>query len=410
MADEVNDIELVECADGDSRPITECIQCEDGEYYPSDQCSQDYNGYWYPTAEVVTLVDGSIAHQDDDDIVCREDGEYDWCDNCTEVGGYWYPDSQCATCCTCEGRFLRTDMQSSPGGDYICDDCYAEHVSCCDGCTCDVWRDDLQYGDDDTPLCRECYDAQPRLILGYSDKSANRLRPESKDKLLFGVELEVESKSDADEGAQWVRDKGMADDYCVFKHDGSLNDGGFEIVTRPDSMAVHKREFAKILESNPGRWIRSWIGGRCGMHVHVTKSALSQLQLGKMLCFLNEPDNAGFVGTVAGRLPSHWCKVSPKKLTDIHHNPERYVALNIGSRTAEFRIFRGTLLASSFYKNLEFVQALVAYCAPAQRSIADAMSYKKFCAWLDKKEYPHLWNYLASRGYHADLMQIRRAG
>jgi hypothetical protein len=407
--DEVED--MVECADGESRPASECRLCGDGDYHPSDECVEAHDGEWWPRDVTVILASGEIAHEDDDDIVRRADGEYDWSDNCTEVGGEWYPDEECDRCCHCNDDCLREDMNWSPGEDRICDDCYREHVCSCEECGEEVWRDDAHYNDDNGCLyCESCHEATPRLILDYSDKTANRLRPESRDRLLFGVELEVESKSDAESGAQWLRDCGLPDSYCVFKHDGSLSSSGFEVVTRPDSMAVHKRMFATILERDPGKRLRSWIGGRCGMHVHVTKSALSQLQLGKMLCFLNDPQNAAFVSTVAGRLPGHWCKVSPKKPSDVRNNPDRYVALNIGGRTAEFRIFRGTLLASSFYKNLEFVAALVAFCAPAQRSIADAISHAKFCAWLDKKEYPHLWNYLASRGYAAALMRVRRAG
>lgn len=394
------EVETVECADGETRPADDCRLCADGCYYPTDECVQTHDGEWHPEDNVVHLCDGTAVRDGDDSIVCRADGEYDWLDDCTEVDGEWYSDDEVDTCSQCRDHFLLDRMYTDPNGDRICRDCYDENVRCCDECSEYIWDDDARYDeDDDRTLCESCYRDRPQsLIRCYSDKSANNLRPESRDKLLSGIELEVESKSDAEAGAEWVRHH-LPESYCVLKHDGSLGDGGFEIVTRPDSFAVHKRMFAAMLDANPGRKLRSWMGGRCGMHVHVTKSALSELQLGKMLCFLNDANNAAFVSTVAGRLPCTWCKVSPKKPADVRHNADRYVALNITRRTAEFRIFRGTLLASSFYKNLEFVQALVAFCAPAQRSIADAVSHRKFCEWLDKKEYPHLWQYLASKGY-----------
>lgn len=415
--------DMIECEDGEMRPTDECVETvndgwqprtdctetADGDWHLTDECAETHDGRWYHTGDIVTLADGSVCHQDDDDYCCRHDGEYDWTDDCTMIDGTWYPDDECCRCSCCRCDMHQDDSYTDPNEDTICRSCYEDHCTSCDDCGDTIWSDDACHDDErDVYLCGGCYgDSRTRLILDYSDKSANKLRPESKDKLLFGVELEVESKSEANDGAEWVRTL-MPDTYCVFKRDGSLGSGGFEIVTRPDSMAIHHAKWKPLLEASPGRRLRSWIGGRCGMHVHVTKSALSQLQLAKMLCFLNDPGNTAFVSTVAGRLPCHWCKVSPKKLSDVRRGGERYVALNITDKTAEFRIFRGTLLASSFYKNLEFVSALVAYCAPAQRSIVDATSFTKFCDWLDHKTYPNLHAYLVKRGYCKPPM--RRAG
>lgn len=409
---------IVTCYDDVERPVAECVEF-DGDWYPSsecvnvsgdmvprDQCRQDYNGEWGLAEEMIELADGDWAFSEDDSICCCHDSEYRFTDDCTLIGDEWYPDHMVRSCDCCGEPFLRNDLYSTIDGQRQCEDCHSENYTECAECGSSTPRDTEHYGDDGYHYCDDC-GGSARLVVGYSDKSANKLRPESKDQLLYGVELEVESKTDQQAGAQWVRDR-MSDKYCVLKHDGSLGDTGFEIVTRPDSMAVHRRMFAAILDDNPGKRLRSWIGGRCGMHVHVTKAALSQLQLAKMLCFLNDPGNAAFVSAVAGRLPCSWCKVSPKKMSDVRHNPDRYVALNITAKTAEFRIFRGTLLASSFLKNLEFVEALVAYCAPAQRSIASAVSHGDFCRWLDKKSYPYLWNYLGSKGY-ASLL-IRKAG
>jgi hypothetical protein len=408
---------LVTCADDVERPAADCTEwngewyplseCEeiDDMFVPRDLCRQDYNGDWHLLEDVVQLANGEYAQIDDEQICHCRDGLYRFVDDCTLVDDEWYPDSAVEICEHCNDPVLRRYWYHSPGGGYMCEECYNDEVVVCTECETEMYHSDAESNDDGEYYCQDCA-GHGRLVVGYSDKTANRLRPESKDKLLFGVELEVESKTCQDTGARWVRDR-MPNEYCVLKNDCSLGSSGFEIVTRPDSMAVHRRMFAAILDDNPGRRLRSWIGGKCGMHVHVTKSALSQLQLAKMMCFLNDPANTAFVSTVAGRLPCSWCKVYPKKLSDVHSNPDRYVALNITSRTAEFRIFRGTLLASSFLKNLEFVDALVAYCAPAQRSIADSLCHAKFCRWLDKKTYPHLHSYLAGKGYACFL--IRKA-
>lgn len=392
--------DLVECEDGEMRPRDECVHCSDGEWRAEHECTQCSNGQWYQNDETVVLACGDTAPIDHDDVVQRADGEYAWACNCVRIGRYWYDQDECSTCDSCGEGILTADSYSGPepSDNVYCQCCYDDLCTTCDRCGDTAYREDMHNADGDW-VCSACYeDEEDRLILSYSDKTANSLRSETRDKLKFGIELEVEAKSDAESGAEYVRGC-MAEDYCVFKQDGSLGDGGFEIVTRPDSVAVHKRKWETLLNDTPGKRLRSWVGGRCGMHVHVTKSALSQLQLGKMLCYLNDPANAAFVATVAGRLPCHWCKVSPKKLSDVKLQAERYVALNITARTAEFRIFRGTLLASSFYKNLEFVQALVSFCSPAGRSIAEATSYKAFCSWLSKKDYPNLHAFLVAKGF-----------
>lgn len=401
--------ETTTCVDGVDRPVSECVEYDgdwyplaecvlvDGDHVPKDQCQQAYDGEWYLADDLVRLENGDFAHTDDDNICHCYDGEYRYTDDCSVIDDEWYPDHMVRTCEICCDAVLRNDMYSGPGGDLLCDNCYAEHVYECYECGCEMWSEDRCTDDDGDSFCEECFSSRS-LIRSYSDKSANRLRPESRDRLLFGIELEVEAKVSQEAGAEWVREH-LPDTYCVLKNDSSLSSSGFEIVTRPDSMAVHKRKFAALLDNDPGKRLRSWIGGRCGMHVHVTKSALTQLQLAKIMCFLNDPDNASFVSTVAGRLPCSWCRVSPKKLSDVRRAQERYVALNITSRTAEFRIFRGTLLGSSFRKNLEFVEALVDYCGPAQRSIQESLSHSDFCRWLDKKLYPNLHAYLQAKGY-----------
>lgn len=402
MAEQVVPDDSVECGDGEMRPRSECVECVDGEWRPACDCEQVDHGEWYPADEVMTLACGTVVHQDCEGVVQRADGEYDWLDDCIEVQGQWYTTDEAFVCDNCGDGCHNDDGYRTPGRDTYCQSCYDDHCTTCDECGDTIWRDHAVYDDDeDTTCCTECHAATPRLILSYGDKTANKLRPESQDRLLFGVELEVESITTDTEGAEYVRGF-LSKDYCVFKHDGSLGPGGFEIVTRPDSIAVHKKHWQTLFDDSPGKKLRSWIGGRCGMHVHVTKSALSQLQLGKMLCFLNDPANERFIATVAGRKPCSWCKVSPKKPSDIAYQTERYVALNITHRTAEFRIFRGTVKGATFYKNLEFVQALCEFCSPAARSIAEAASFRGLCDWLRKKDYPNLYAHLVAKGFLQD--------
>jgi len=372
------------------------VLCEDGETRPLSVCAETHDGRWFPDDECVVLADNSVCHQDDDDICYVERrGDWHWQDDCCLVDGEWEHDGDCVICRCCDDAVLRRDAYDAPSSGYLCNSCYeSEVVSCC-SCGCEQWAEDSNINEDG-----ECPDCAPSsLISNYSDKSANRLRPESKDQTLYGTELEVEGNESDEQAAEFIR-KFLPDTYCTLKHDGSLGAGGVEIVTRPDSIAVHKRMWAKFFAAHPEREMSSWSNGRCGMHVHISRAGLTDLQIGKMLCFLNEPDAVPFISKIAGRAPCEWCKVHKKKVSDLHREHDRYTALNVtGSRTVEVRIFKGTLAERGFMKNLEFVQALVEFTSPASRSIADATSHRAFCDWLPRKQYPHLFDFLVSKGF-----------
>ena len=389
---------LVVCSDGVERDSNFCVEL-DGEWYTPDLIRHTYDDSVSLREDCVHLFTGDWARRDDPELVSMAGGAWGLRDSCTCIDGEWYDSDDCCDCCTC-GRSMHNDeSSSSPEGTSICEPCREDYTSDCECCGVPMWTDEQVYDDEeDRYICQRCASRERSLIKGYGDKSANNKRPESKDALLYGVELEVEHKVDSERGAKYAS-KFLDKDYVTFKRDGSLGHAGFEIVTRPDSIAVHKRKFKAMFDDRPGREMTSWSNGRCGMHVHITKSALSQLQLGKMLCFLNEPANVHMISKIAGRKPGRWCRAYKKKISDVNRPDDRYVALNITSKTAECRIFRGTLSQAGFFKNLEFVQALVEFCSPANRGIREAVSAKEFCRWLPRKSYPTLHKFLVERGF-----------
>ncbi len=259
------------------------------------------------------------------------------------------------------------------------------------------------------------------MIQGYSNKDAGYYPREYKGAEVFGIELEVEAKRvraplpsqyherdsvSRDHAYSWLRDVDgfkLADKYVVCKSDGSLNSRGFEIVTRPDGLAQHKRRWEGFFAATPGGCMTSWSGGRCGMHVHVNRGALSELQLGKMLVFINEPTNQRLVSAVAGRYRSQWCRYSPKTLTSPKDGCDgRRVAVNCeNANTVELRIFRGTIVRRAFMKNLEFVAAVVAFCGADRRSFCESKSGTGFCRYVreNRKLYPNLFGFLVEANF-----------
>lgn len=227
----------------------------------------------------------------------------------------------------------------------------------------------------------------------------------------MGIELEVET-SDYDRGAaledcdwQFNRDR----QYAMFKRDGSLDDSrGFEIVTAARRLTDHINMF-KSWEPYDG--LRSWDTGRCGMHVHIDSRAFTALTLGKFLQFYNDPANANFLRSIAGRHPDkdRQARDYADRLDCENPNPARikkragkgrYRIVNLtnitpreqkrlaveadynskGSySTVEIRIFRGSLKKERLLAQIEFAHATVIFCRVAGMHELNGPS---FIAWL----------------------------
>ena len=244
------------------------------------------------------------------------------------------------------------------------------------------------------------------MLESYDCDDANYYPRWHKGPDIIGIELEVEGKISQDRAENYIRNiggftDGFVHDYVCLKRDGSLGPNGVEIVTRPDHIEEHKRRWAKFFDDKPSKILRSWDTRRCGMHVHVNRGWLTPLQTAKAVVFANEPQNMHLLQTVAGRYQSRWCSYSKKKLSK-RYTDGKYTAINTRSQsTIEFRIFRGTLARDGFFKNLEFVMAVLDFCKPAVTSIADAQSSRKFLGHVqeNRREYPLLYKFLCDKEF-----------
>jgi hypothetical protein len=219
------------------------------------------------------------------------------------------------------------------------------------------------------------------------------------DSLCLGVELEMEPAR----GSRQSDLVAALEDVpgSILKEDGSLS-AGVELVTLPYTLAYHRESFGWTTALARVHGIgKSGAGtSNCGMHVHVNRRALSPLTVGKVLVFLNASHNSAFVTKVAQRSNNSYARRdSGKKITDIN-GTSRYDLLNVsGSRTIEFRLFRGNLRAERVIKNLEFCVALIRFCENS--GIKRAARFDAFLEYLAKhaKEYPALCTFLATVGY-----------
>lgn len=277
---------------------------------------------------------------------------------------------------------------------FICEKCSQELPSC-SSCGFFFEKDHLVLG-----RCPSCVSVSAkRVIKNYTYKVDEEISliGKPKDQIYYGVELELESKNyNYDSLVVSELIKGFA---CL-KRDSSLEEG-FEIVTAPCALEEHYKIWDGFINELPHTVypLRT-----CGMHVHATRFRLSDLQIGKILCFLHNPSNGKFVKLIAGR-PSNFHNdfTAPKKISDGLHgglvpqNAERHTALNLnGDKTIEFRIFRSSKMPVEILKNIEFCRAMIKFTDWGVCSIQQAQQWKQFVNFVFsyKRDFPYLSNFL----------------
>lgn len=205
----------------------------------------------------------------------------------------------------------------------------------------------------------------------------------------FGCELEIQIR-DGDKNTaagkihEVLNPSLRLGEYCFFERDGSIGEG-FEIVTQPAGLDVHREKFSLFLGNKDlKRGLRSHEGGACGFHVHVGREFLTQSQIFRMQAFLNDVRNESLIRSIARRYGNGYVQYKPdlaKFTAKGKLSRERYEALNVTNPdTVEFRIFRGSLRYESMISALEFVNAVCNFCTPGVASLLEfnAIGFKQF--------------------------------
>jgi hypothetical protein len=316
-----------------------------------------------------------------DDCFMTVDGDYTWCESCTESRAYF--------CDACEEYNSHGTSYVTDRGEHWCTDCTDRGAYWCDDCE--------EYNSDGCDRCSEDTDSHGnRLIHDYSYRPDAIFHSTDKnERLFFGLEIEVEawdSKSDSAMHAYQLESM----DLAYLKNDGSLNNG-FEIVTHPMSHDFFKNEasdFWSVLEdlrSKNGVRVKSWDTRTCGLHIHISRTGFNGGA--HMHRFLNLVySNPDFYSTLAGRTSDQWAKFTDiyrreykrdangerifhqdygyeietkrtfKHKLDTERNSDRYSAVNTLNReTLEMRIFRGSVNGDTIKSQLDLAHASVEY-------------------------------------------------
>lgn len=268
----------------------------------------------------------------------------------------------------------------------------------------------------DSPVCKHCmknisstgkiineYSCRAPKFLGFLNKNKKE-DTGAKEVVYFGAELELENGGEP----QAIKLYQSLKDFMLCKSDGSIS-RGFEIITAPSVYEVHKEKAATMFSIIRDQ-TKMRADSNCGLHFHVSRSALSTMQIGKLLEFLYNPDNKSFVTKIAGRSDSSYATLDGNR-TITAVAPEifsidtevRYEGLNLRNpETIEFRIFASTTEYSVFMHRLDFVRSLIDYtrpCAVNVKSLSQIKEKDIYLSFLEgnKKTYPFLTEFLGIR-------------
>jgi hypothetical protein len=262
--------------------------------------------------------------------------------------------------------------------------------------TCYVHRSnpDIVWDEDLDNFRRRSLNPNRSLISGYHSSRSRGFRkiesPWSKShNRMFGYELEVQTRNmdryDAAAKIHKVLNGNRLGNYVYFENDGSIGDTGFEIISQPAGLDVHKEKLALFLnDPELKRGLRSHEGGACGFHVHIGREFLTKTQIWRMQAFLNDPRNETLIRKVARRYNTNYCHIKyhmAKLSAKDKDSGDRYDMLNVtNGGTVEFRIFRGSLRYESIMAALEFCNALCEFCAPGvtQFDHFNSIGFKRF--------------------------------
>lgn len=228
-----------------------------------------------------------------------------------------------------------------------------------------------------------------RYIANYSTKIENFVGNPT-DSIYLGVELEILYKDLDIESLYSYNKEG---EIALLKKDSSIQGNGFEIVTAAMSLDIQLTYWEGLIEKF-GKELTPH--DSCGMHVHISRQPLIQLQIGKILVFLNEPANDWYIDQIAGRTANDYCERKPKKIEDVNCPQSRYEALNLtNDNTIEFRLFSSSNNYELIATRIQFCHALTKYCEHAELTKLLWDDFKQWVIFLKDPLYSHLKEWLS---------------
>jgi hypothetical protein len=283
---------------------------------------------------------------------------------------------------------------------------------------CEDCRDSVEYCNDcgNYGEC-QCQDARlheynwkPVPIFMKSPKDVSDKGKYTESGLLYlGFELEVE-RNNVDDARSLAIIEEIGGKLLYCKRDGSLN-SGFEVVSHPmtwNALQDTRHEFAEMFRRLAALGLRSYNTETCGLHVHHSRDQYTRLQLLKvqeLVCGYSsftlkvsqrQRERLDEYASLTAEQPHTFVQKAREGRNTRHDHYSRRVAVNLENpETVEYRLFRGTLRPSGFFKALEYTVALYHYTRNAS---LDDCTEQAFRAWVQhhRRAFPCLSYFLTN--------------
>lgn len=328
-------------------------------------------------------------------VTITSNGEH-FCDTCL------VPTHKCVEC----GCFDEVGSGKHIDGDYFCADCLDRHETYCFVCGETLSTNDV-ISFEGKSYCRKCAERLER-VHNYSYKPSPIFAGDGN--RYFGVEIETEGAESSVFASEIIGDNKR----FYAKHDGSLSNG-IEFVSHPTSLKVWREtsSLKDFCSNATDCGFKSHQTSSCGLHIHVSKESVKREVFEKVLVFFNNnwgdivkftrrntsKINRWAANNLAGVRFANRPESEKIKIVKDYRGDSRYVAINSTEYTYEFRIFRGTLKASTVLASIEFCNIVLDYCNEHNFTEVDGSTFKDLYDYANgKEEYTEFTAYVVERG------------
>lgn len=326
-----------------------------------------------------------------------------WCNACVNEHA-----STCGVClAVVPNDATRTVTHNFRRHRIVCDDCYsANGYFTCEGCdhVChpdsygsDGYCTDCQHDEDDgdedsySPGVGDYHSTRRRGFAPIETPYPYSLRrpvfysARPAPKLLFGIELEIERGTGSgaltpSQIAAKARQQ-LGSLFAGGERDGSLRDG-VEIITHPATIDAHRAAWSRFDLRGSRAVSHDAPASTCGLHIHFTRAAVSQLTIAKVVQLFGDPSSTATWSRVFRRNLNRYAEtcLKHKIAAGARQSASRYESVNTtGTHTVEVRWPKGSLQARTIVATLEIVHAAIRYC---ERASHRALTASALFAWI----------------------------
>lgn len=368
-----------------------CAECmEDQDLFRCGDCGRwKKNDEMYTTANEDTICESCYCDNyftcPDCEKIHHEDNSISYansylCMRCYERNYF--------TCDACSEVYHNDDCYSSDDGCY-CESCFNERRCECTSCGDECSRDDMEDIRGIGPVCPSCRPSTE--VHNYSYKPTPEFHGEGK--FFLGIELEIHCDNIC-ESLNTFNETDLERLYC--KEDGSVHHG-FEVVSHPMTIEEHRAfDWPAFCERMADSGAHGNKPGH-GIHIHISKMYLSELQRLKLYWFLCHHFKQ--VVKLTRRSACYFEGRSVDRIIrDIKRTREyeggRNEMLNWGPKdTVEFRLPLSTLRGETLLALLELCDAAVKFAQTDVGFMALRDCWYDFMTWCAEHGYNCLVGY-----------------